>query len=71
MIIHKVYGIDFNRYACGGIGNVKLVLIGRETILFTDESEMLTELGKIKSNNCFGEVDVFESQICRNEYKLS
>ena len=25
---NKLYGIDYNTYACGGIGSVKLMLLG-------------------------------------------
>ena len=69
-MLDKIYGIDFNVYACGGIGDKKLALNRNDTVLFYKESEMLKELGKMKDNPCYGEILVFEPQIVRNEYKI-
>jgi len=37
----KLYGIDYNTYACGGIGNCKLRHMGSKTVLFYSEIGML------------------------------
>jgi len=70
-MLDKIYGIDYNRYVCGGIGNKKLALIERETVLFIKESEMLKALAEMKGNYCIGEIEVFESEIDRKEYKIT
>lgn len=69
-MIHKIYGIDYNIYACGGIGDSKIALLDNKTVLFYKESEMLTELAKLKENHCVGEIKVFVSPIIRNEYSI-
>ena len=69
-MLDKLYGIDYNTYACGGIGTVKLVRMGCETVLFYKESEMLKSLADLKSNNSVGEIKVFVTPINRIEYKI-
>ena len=70
IMLDKIYGIDYNPYACGGIGNCKLVRGLRKTVLFYDESEMLKELAKLKKDYTVGELSVFISSINREEYKI-
>lgn len=65
-----IYGIDYNTYVCGGIRDTKLVLLGSKTVLFYKESEMLTELVKLKEDHCVGEIKVFISPIVRSEYSV-
>jgi hypothetical protein len=70
-MLTKLYGIDFNKYICGGIGNAKLGKIGNETILFYTESEMLKALAELKeSGNTVGEINVFTTPIVRTEYEI-
>jgi len=46
--IEKLYGIDYKTYACGGLGNAKLLFTGDNRVLFTNESDMLKELAQLK-----------------------
>ena len=69
-MVNKLYGIDYNTYACGGIGSSKLCKMGNETVFFYKESEMLKTLAELKDNNCVGEISVFTTPIYRIEYKI-
>lgn len=47
-MVNKLYGIDYNTYACGGIGSSKLCKMGNETVFFYKESEMLKTLAELE-----------------------
>jgi hypothetical protein len=66
----KLYGIDYNIYACGGIGTAKIMRIDSETVLFYTESEMLKALADLKKENMIGEIKVFITPICRMDYRI-
>ena len=68
--IDKIYGIDYNVYVCGGIGNPKIKKIGENTLLFYTESEMLKTLAELKEDRTVGEIKVFTSTLNREEYKI-
>lgn len=67
----KLFGIDFNKYACGGIGNHKLMLMGRDTLLFYSESEMLEMVATMKKDCTIGEIKPFITYVInKEEYKF-
>lgn len=67
----KLYGIDYNTYACGGIGNQKLRFMGRKTLLFYSESEMLNMIADLKKESTVGEIKPFVTYIInKEEYKI-
>ena len=63
----KLYGLDYNMYVCGGIGNRKFQLMGSETLLFYSESEMLDAVAKLKSDCTIGEIKPFVTYITKKE----
>lgn len=69
--MNKLYGIDYNVYVCGGIGNHKLQLWDKETVIFYTESEMLRKVAELKENSSVGEIKPFITSIDRVEYKLN
>ena len=69
-MLNKVYGIDYNTYICGGIGECKLARCKSETILFYSEVEMLKTLVKLKDNKCIGEIELFTSVIGKVKYEV-
>lgn len=69
--MNRLYGIDYNLYATGGIGNQKLMKMGSKTIFFYTESEMLKILAELKENYSVGEINPFITDINRVEYKIS
>jgi hypothetical protein len=69
-MISKLLGIDYDTYCCGGIGNVKLVHTGENTIFFYTESEMLKTLADLKKDHTVGNILVFVTPINRMDYKI-
>jgi hypothetical protein len=69
--MNKLYGIDYNIYVCGGIGNYKLQIADSKTVFFYTESEMLRQIAELKENCSVGEIKPFITEIKRVEYKLS
>jgi hypothetical protein len=69
-MLKKIYGIDYNKYICGGIGSPKLAFAGSETIVFETEIEMLKAIIKLKETNTVDEIKPFVNTIVREEYKL-
>jgi hypothetical protein len=69
-MLDKLYGIDFDKYVCGGIGTAKLVYMGNDTALFYSESEMLEYLAKLKTENTVGNIKVFTTNINRESYQI-
>lgn len=70
-MINKLYGIDYNTYMCGGIGDKKLAHMGDETVLFDNEPEMLEILAKLKKDYTVGEIKVFTTKINRESYNVN
>lgn len=70
MKINKIYGIDYNTYVAGGIGNRKLQKWGEETELFISEKEMLKTLGELKEDCRTGEEVPFVAELVRKDYAL-
>jgi hypothetical protein len=68
--MNKLYGIDYNFYATGGIGNQKLMKMGSKTIFFYTESEMLKVLAELKDDYSVGEIRPFITDINRVDYKI-
>lgn len=68
--MNKLYGVDYNIYVTGGIGNPKLALHRNETVIFYTESEMLREVAKLKENYSIGEIRPFVTDIKRVDYSL-
>lgn len=68
--MNKLYGIDYNFYACGGIGNNKLQLMGRKSVIFYTESEMLKMVADLKEDRSIGEIKPFITDINRVEYRI-
>lgn len=66
----RLYGIDYNQYATGGIGNQKLMLMGNKTLLFYTESEMLNMLAELKKNYGAGEIEPFTTPIVKEKYVI-
>ncbi len=69
-MLRKLYGIDYNTYACGGIGDKKIAKLNTETTLFLTETDMLKALIELKENHCVGEVRPFTTEINREQYRL-
>jgi hypothetical protein len=69
--MNNLYGIDYNFYACGGIGNPKLMKMGSKTVFFYTESEMLKVIAELKEDHTVGEIKPFITDINRMEYKIS
>ncbi|MED3562346.1 hypothetical protein [Bacillus xiapuensis] len=69
--MNKLYGIDYNFYATGGIGNQKLMKMGCKTIFFYTESEMLKVFAELKEDYAVGEIKPFITDINRIEYNIS
>lgn len=68
----KLFGIDFNKYACGGLGNQKLQLMESKTLLFCSESEMLNKVAELKNESTIGEIKPFVTYIVNKEsYKFN
>ncbi|MCM3109888.1 hypothetical protein [Lederbergia lenta] len=65
-----LYGVDYNIYACGGIGNHKLKLMGNRVLYFYAESEMLREVAKLKEDKSIGEIIPFIAQIAKTKYEI-
>lgn len=68
--MNRLYGIDYNIYACGGIGNQKLQIADRKTTIFYTESEMLKMVAELKQNKSIGEIKPFITDINRIEYRI-
>ncbi len=68
--MNKLYGIDYNIYVCGGIGNYKLQIADSKTVFFYTESEMLRKVAELKENNSIGEIKPFITEVKKIEYKL-
>ena len=69
-MIEVLYGIDYNRYICGGIGNTKISKVGCETVIFYKETDMLKTLTELKENHTVEIIKVFTTKINREEYKI-
>ncbi|PLR99562.1 hypothetical protein [Bacillus sp. T33-2] len=69
--MNKLYGIDYNVYVCGGIGDQKLQIADRKTVFFYTESEMLRNIAELKENYSIGEIKPFSTNVTRDEYKIS
>jgi hypothetical protein len=69
-MIDKLYGIDYNTYICGGIGDVKLYQMGSKTVFFYNEKEMLKVLADLKSDHTIGQIKVFVTSINRMPYEI-
>ena len=67
---NKLYGIDYNTYACGGIGCAKLMPLGEVRELFYTESEMFKRLSELKSNNCCDKFELFTTNIIKEKYEI-
>jgi len=63
----KLYGTDYNTYACGGIGNCKLRHSGSKTVLFYSEIEMLNMVAELKKESTVGEIKPFVTYITNKE----
>lgn len=70
MLLEIIYGLDYNKYCCGGVGNPKICKVGCETVLFSSESDMLKTLADLKKDGTIGEIKVFTSRVERQEYKI-
>lgn len=67
----KLYGIDFNRYACGGAGNKKLQIIRSHSLLFHTEVEMLKKILELKEDFTVGEIEPYTAFLAfKEEYRL-
>lgn len=69
-MVNKLYGIDYNKYVCGGIGSPKLALYGSDRELFYSESEMLKRLSELKSDITCGDFGVFITNIVKEKYEI-
>jgi len=68
--IEKLYGIDYQTYACGGMGNIKLFPTGSNRVLFVTEEDMLKQLSYLKKQNTCSHFELFTTKIIKEEYKL-
>lgn len=68
--MNKLYGIDYNTYVCGGIGNYKLNIADSKTVFFYTESDMLRKVAELKEDYSIGEIRPFITEVKRTEYKL-
>ncbi len=69
-MLNKIFGIDYNLYACGSIGGHKLVKMGQETRLFYTVSEMLKMIAELKKDNIVGEIKPFIAKLNREDYRI-
>jgi hypothetical protein len=69
-MLSQLYGIDYDTYYCGGIGNVKLKHAGKKTVLFYTESDMLKTLADLKKDYTVDNISVFITPINRMDYKI-
>jgi hypothetical protein len=69
-MINQLYGIDYNTYACGGRGNVKLALSSREIAFYETEAEMLKALINLKEDKSVGEIRPFIAELNRIKYEM-
>ena len=68
--IKKLYGLDYNRYVCGGIGNAKIKKIGEQRELFYTESEAIKRLSELKEEVVYGDFELFTTKINKKPYKI-
>jgi hypothetical protein len=68
--INKLYGIDYNTYAYGGMGSPKLVLLSKETEFFQTESDMLKAIIRLKEKNDIDGIIPFTTEINRVKYEI-
>jgi hypothetical protein len=69
-VVQKIYGIDYNVYACSGIGNNKFLYLGTEREFFYNEYQMLKRLTKLKRIKSFKGFEMFVSKIIKEKYNI-
>lgn len=68
---HVLYGVSYNIYATGGIGNRNLMVLENKTELFVAESDMLRRVASLKNEKCIGEIEPFVESVSKSECRIS
>lgn len=64
----RIYGIEYNVYATGGVPKRKLGTLARSREIFSTEHEMLKRAIEIKSDISLGDIEMFTTKINKEEY---
>jgi hypothetical protein len=70
MALSTLFGIDYDTYYCGGIGNKIRIPHGKNTVIFYTESDMLKTLADLKKDYTVDIISVFTTPISRIDYKI-
>lgn len=70
--IQKVFGIDYSYYAGGGSPSRKLgSSLGDDREMFFTETDMMERALELKENYLIGDIELFTTNIIKEEYELS